>query len=66
VIDAARIESALDYIAQCIAAGDESLLPIFERLDKELEERQKENPALAKALARVNRAKAGSAAQPAM
>lgn len=61
-----RLEKSLDYIAQCIAAGDESLLPIFERLDAELEERQKENPALAKALARVNRAKAASSAQPAV
>lgn len=44
-----RLEQALDYTARCIAAGDESLLPLFERLDRELEDLNKKNSALFRA-----------------
>ena len=32
-----RLENALAYVAGCIAAGQENLVPIFERLEQELE-----------------------------
>lgn len=33
----ARLEAALGYAAQCIAAHGEAYLPLFERLEAELE-----------------------------
>lgn len=53
-----RLNTALDYVAACVAAGDETLLPIFERLDAELEQIEKKQSTLNKAKARVNRASA--------
>jgi hypothetical protein len=59
------LNNALDYVAACIAAGDESLLPIFERLDAELEAVLAKQSTKDKALARVMRASANPVAQPA-
>lgn len=50
-----RLEASLDYVAACIAAGDESLLPLFERLDRELTLRQSKHQLIAKAKARLAR-----------
>lgn len=44
-----RLENALDYVAGCIAAGDDSLLPIFERLESELSALSKRESALERA-----------------
>lgn len=45
----ARLQKAQDYVACCIAAGDESLLPLFERLEREILEMERKETALDRA-----------------
>ncbi|MFC3613766.1 hypothetical protein ACFORG_08340 [Lutimaribacter marinistellae] len=45
----ARLQNAQDYVARCIAAGDESLLPLFERLEQEILVAEKKKNALERA-----------------
>ncbi|AUQ81149.1 hypothetical protein PhaeoP57_00183 [Phaeobacter inhibens] len=44
-----RLYKAQDYVARCIAAGDESLLPLFERLEREITKLKQEENALQRA-----------------
>ncbi len=59
-MNAERIERALRVAARIVARpGGEAYVPIFERLERELAERQRERGAVARA-----RAIAGAAARP--
>ncbi len=51
--DRHRIERALDVIAGLIEAGEEWLIPIFERFERELEQCAREESALDRARRRV-------------
>ena len=44
-----NLQTAQDYVARCIAAGDESLLPLFERLEREIVEIERKEDLLSKA-----------------
>lgn len=54
--DKARIDRALDVVAALLDAGQEYLLPIYERLELELEAARKESSALDRARERNRRA----------
>lgn len=54
--DKARIDRALDVVAALLDAGHEFLVPIYERLERELEAAEKEVSALDRARERNRRA----------
>ncbi len=44
-----RLEIALTYLAACIEAGDESLLPLFEQMEREVMKIDQKDNALTRA-----------------
>lgn len=51
--DAAQLSRALDILAQLIARDGPVYVPLFERLERELQARQTESDTLSRALARA-------------
>lgn len=54
--DRQRIEAALDRVAELLDAGHDYLVPIFERLERELEAATRERSALDRARERARKA----------